>query len=218
MAPDPVTQARIYEAVKEDYLAGLLRPGVRIEIQTLADRHRASTTPVREVLHKLEGERLLEPRPEGGFRIAIPDASRLLHIYVWNLNVLLCAIRLSSANVLREAIRPFRYLETATDPIVTATQTATLFTAICGASANAEFVDQIVSANERLHYVRIAEAQLFADANLELRRITLNGTIDVKRALGGRLKRYHGQRARRCAEIRALTLTKSPERWSVHPD
>ena len=218
MAPDPVTQARIYEAVKEDYLAGLLRPGARIEIQTLADRHRASTTPIREVLHKLEGERLIEPRPEGGFRIAMPDASRLSHIYDWNLNVLSGAIHLSGGGALREATRPFRDLNSTRSPIALANRTATLFAAICRASANAEFVDQIVSLNERLHYVRIGEAQLFADADLELHRIALNGTIDMKRALGGRLRRYHDQRVRHCAEILAATSELTPGLLSVHPD
>jgi len=212
MAPDPVTQTRIYDAVKEDYLAGLLRPGVRIEIQTLADRHRASTTPVREVLHRLEGERLIEPRPEGGFRIAMPDPVRLLHIYNWNLNILLGAIRLSSVNVLRETIRPFRNMNPSTDPVSTANRTAFLFAAICSASANAEFVDQIVSASERLHYVRIGEARIFSDADQELRRIAVNGTIDMKRALGRRLERYHGQRVQRCAEILAMTLGRAADR------
>lgn len=56
----PVTFGRVYAAIKQQLLEGAFRPGERIEPAILSDELGASVTPVRDALHRLAGERLVE--------------------------------------------------------------------------------------------------------------------------------------------------------------
>jgi DNA-binding GntR family transcriptional regulator len=209
MAPDPVTQARIYEAIKDDFLAGKMRPGVRLEIQAIAERHRTSTTPVREVLHRLEGERLVEPRPEGGFRIAIPELERLRHLYAWNRQALLSALHMADARAIRDAFRPLAARPARRDPIDIVDYTAAIFQAIGAAAGNLECADHIRNLSERLHYPRIAEMRIFVDADGEIAAMTRNGHIEVRGSLARRIDKYHRKRiefSNQILQIAAMTL------------
>jgi DNA-binding GntR family transcriptional regulator len=201
MAPDPVTQERIYEAIKEDFLAGLMRPEVRIEIQALADRHRTSTTPVREVLHRLIGERLIEPRSEGGLRLAIPDTERLSALYAWNRQMMLAALQMASTASVRDTLKSFRRMEVHHDRLSLVRFVDTLFQAIGDAAGNRECAEQIQNVSERLHYPRLAEAHLFADFATEAQMLVRNGHLDVRRAVGRRLRDYHERRIRNVSRI-----------------
>src|SRR3546814_19064250 len=58
-AMDPPLHERVYEGLKEDYLAGHFVPGKKIDIQDLATRHRSSKNPVREAAFIMVGEGLL---------------------------------------------------------------------------------------------------------------------------------------------------------------
>jgi DNA-binding GntR family transcriptional regulator len=57
---------RIRRAVEEDILAGRLTPGTRLDEDSLAARHGASRTPVREALQHLASQGLIELRPHAG--------------------------------------------------------------------------------------------------------------------------------------------------------
>ena len=57
---------RIRRAVEEDILAGRLAPGTRLDEDSLATRHGASRTPVREALQHLASQGLIELRPHAG--------------------------------------------------------------------------------------------------------------------------------------------------------
>ena len=50
---------RAYDEIKSSLIAGQFRPGQVLVIRTLADRYGISTTPVREALQRLVGERQL---------------------------------------------------------------------------------------------------------------------------------------------------------------
>jgi DNA-binding GntR family transcriptional regulator len=201
MAPDPVTQERIYEAIKGDFLAGGMQAGVRLEIQAIADRHRASTTPVREVLHRLVGERLIESRPEGGFRIAIPSVAGLRDLYAWNSRLVIAAVRIAPVAALPDVLRDFRFRDFPQDPVRRASFASALFLSIAKTSKNSECVSAIESANERLHYLRIGEDQLFDDLADEFGSLAGNGYVAVRRVIVKRIKRYHNRRLRRAEEL-----------------
>jgi DNA-binding GntR family transcriptional regulator len=60
---------KTYECLKADIFAGRFRPGERLAEEHLAEELGVSRTPVREALHKLEQDGLIEPLESRGFCI-----------------------------------------------------------------------------------------------------------------------------------------------------
>lgn len=60
---------KVYRVIREDILNGRFPPGERIVETRLAEQIRTSRTPVREALHLLEKEGLLEAIPRVGYRV-----------------------------------------------------------------------------------------------------------------------------------------------------
>jgi DNA-binding GntR family transcriptional regulator len=56
-------------------------PGEHLHIDDLADRVKASATPVRQALERLQGEGLIDSIPKRGFFSKVPDASELQDLY-----------------------------------------------------------------------------------------------------------------------------------------
>jgi len=60
---------KVYAVVREDILNGRFSPGERMVETRLAEEIRISRTPIREALHMLEREGLLESIPRVGYRV-----------------------------------------------------------------------------------------------------------------------------------------------------
>lgn len=60
---------KVYRVIREEVLNGRLSPGERIVETRLAEQIHTSRTPVREALHILEREGLLESIPRVGYRV-----------------------------------------------------------------------------------------------------------------------------------------------------
>jgi DNA-binding GntR family transcriptional regulator len=78
-APVPVTRAlaksktrfeEVYQELRADILTCRLRPGVKLQINTLAEDREISLSGVREALSKLSAEGLVVAEPQRGFRVA----------------------------------------------------------------------------------------------------------------------------------------------------
>lgn len=201
MAPESVTQDRIYNAMKADYLSGVYRPESRIDLQAVADRHRASTTPVREAIHRLIGERLFEPHPEGGFRLATADTLHLAHLYTWYCQQALGALHLLRNPSLARAMEPFRHVNVPDEPLRQVERVDSIFQEIANATGNVEMIDQIAAANERLRYARLAEIGLFPNSVRELRNLTRNGNLSGIANVRRRITAYHDRRILHATEI-----------------
>jgi DNA-binding GntR family transcriptional regulator len=65
----PSVRERTYEHLKSVILSGRFRPGERLAEEHLAEELEVSRTPVREALHKLEQDGLIEPLESRGFCI-----------------------------------------------------------------------------------------------------------------------------------------------------
>jgi DNA-binding GntR family transcriptional regulator len=197
-AVDPVTQDRIYRGLKTDYLAGLFQSGERLDLQAISDRHRASKTPVREAIHKLMGERLVEPDPQGGFRVALPSAKHLIQIYAWNAHLLVGMVQGIKASHLSLLLDRLGGLESVDDPLRIASRTAAIFLAIAEASGNGEAIMAIAQINDRLLCVRIAGVDTsqkgMTDALRELRTMTNVHVNDINKSLRRRIEAYHDRR------------------------
>lgn len=59
----------VFENLKEAIIRGEFPPGKRLVETSIADALHISRTPVREAIHKLEREGLLEKLPQGGFAV-----------------------------------------------------------------------------------------------------------------------------------------------------
>ena len=88
----PGTFERVYAAIKEQLRRGFYRPGERLEPALLSDQHNASVTPVRDALHRLTGERLVEAPRHEGFRVPVLTEGTLRHLYAWHRDLLFLAI------------------------------------------------------------------------------------------------------------------------------
>ncbi len=70
MIKDPISiRKKVYTAVREHILDGSFPPGERLVESRIAEQIKTSRTPVREALHLLESEGLLESIPRAGYRV-----------------------------------------------------------------------------------------------------------------------------------------------------
>lgn len=194
MAPETVTQDRIYLAVKRDYWDGRFKANERVDIRAIADRHISSPTPVREVLSRFVGERLCEHKQEGGFWPTIPSPSGLRDIYALHRDI--CTIALAEADPqhLRRVLLNHRSRTIDAHPLAASHAAASFFGSIAAASANSEIRDTIYNLSERLLLVRGAEASVLDGLEQEMRGITRNGLADIRAVIRRRIARYHDRR------------------------
>lgn len=204
MAPDAITQERIYLALKRDLLGYTYRAGTRLDLQGIADRHRASTTPVREALYRLRGERLIEPHVDGGFQIALPDAGELLHLYVWNAQHLLAALHITRGAALIRALGEAQPIGLSKVLSTQANAAAGIFAAIGRATGNGAFLDHIERVNERLHFPRIAEGHYFGDLSREIRTLAKVDDPNVLTITRRRILAFHRRRIEHVAQIASI--------------
>ena len=193
-ALDPITQERVYRALKAEYLAGRYQTGERLDIQAIADHHGSSKTPVREAACRLMGERLVEPDSAGGFRITIVTAPELLYLYAWNAHLLLCLTQRMKRSVLRQTLAKFSPTEFGDTPVEIAKQTGSIFLALATSTGNPEAAATIAQINQRLFYPRVESATNLAEAAKELRIMTNCDVVDVHKSVHRRIDAYHQRR------------------------
>ncbi|HKX80192.1 MAG TPA: GntR family transcriptional regulator [Novosphingobium sp.] len=190
----PFVQERIYNALKADYLAGLFVPGRRLDIQDIADRHSASKTPVREAACILVGERIFVHHADSGFMVPDLSASSIADQQAWHMLMLTSIVASLKVSSLRSALLRFDGAVDAIGPVGVASFAAEIFISIASASTNQRLRDDIRLANERLHYVRIAEVASLPLALAELRTLVNADVTDLSKSMRRRLESYHVRR------------------------
>lgn len=195
-AMDPPLHERVYDGLKRDYLAGLLKPGSRLDILEIADRHRSSRTPAREALCRLMGEGLIEAHPEGGLRLTQYNPERLIHLYKWNMNLTIGFANGIGQSALKGALEQAAptSLRSGLDASLSVGK---LFVLLAQATGNDFAVASINNMNERLHYVRIDEAGDLSEAMREILVLTNPIVSDVRKSMRRRLEGYHTRRIER---------------------
>ena len=81
MAPKTSHADRVYAELRERLTRGRIPIGSRIVEQQLAAEFRTSRTPVREALHRLEGDGHLTRDPSGGLRPRVPSVRAMRELY-----------------------------------------------------------------------------------------------------------------------------------------
>lgn len=192
------TAERVHETLKARILGRAFRPGERLDPAQLASTLAASVTPVRDALHLLTGEELVESRPGGGFHLPALDEPALRDRYEWAAQLLMLALRSSADGATRSGP-----VEHASGSI--ASRTADLFLLIASRSRNGEHWRAVGRLNARLHAVRLVESGVLAGDDQELAELAqamFAGPNDRLRQL---VQAYHRRRIRAAAAIvRAL--------------
>ena len=196
------TFERVHAGLRARLHAGRFVLGEPLEPHHLADELNASITPVRDALHRLVGEGLVDVSPGGGFRIPILTEVGLRHLYDWNRKLL--SLALSDAHRSAAATGPpdrpgLRDEEDLGVP----ERTDRLFAAIAALSSNPECGRAVAAISERLGFVRARE-QLLIDprrAGDELARIeALRGEGDWP-ALRRDIAAYHRFRLKLAGDL-----------------
>jgi DNA-binding GntR family transcriptional regulator len=165
--------------------------GYRLEASRIADELHASMTPVRDVLNRLAGERLVQVSPGDGFFVPTLDEATIRDLLEWNGYVLLHVLRLNLPQA--EETASLRY------PMNTAERTADLFLRIARRQDNREFVAAIASNNDRLAPLRAVEDRIFGDVALEVTMLTDAFNLEDFKSLTSLVRSYHRRRKRKAS-------------------
>jgi DNA-binding GntR family transcriptional regulator len=195
----PGTFDRVYAAIKQRLREGEYIPGARLEPAILADELNASVTPVRDALHRLTGERLVDAPRHEGFRVPTMTETLLRYLYGWHLDLLLLALMKHQAaappdeSVVNEGQgeSPAHELQNA------------LFLALARSAGNPEHVAALESLVNRLEPVQRLEQFFLDETETETIEIVRALEANDRRALRSSLVRYHRRRQRIVPELLA---------------
>lgn len=184
-----VTFERIYHELKRRLADGTLRPGQPIEPAVMSAELAASITPIRDALHRLVGERLVEAPNHNGFQVPRLSEAELRDLYLWNRHVLGLAVR----RMHMEAPGEITTLRPDTSDVGAAT--AGLFHQIAKATGSDEHAHAIGQLNDRLAPCRRVEANVLDGLLEEFDAIGALIQANERARLSRVLARYHQRRA-----------------------
>lgn len=151
-----------YQSIKRHLLSGHWPMGTRLEAVKLADEIGVSMTPVRDSLNQLYGEQLVDFAPGEGFRVPHLSEGQVRDLI--NLNLILV-----TAGIVLKPHHPFEPLP---DDLSYPDRVASVFHHLADRCENKALSDCVSSISDRLHVVRILDAQLLADAEKELAELS----------------------------------------------
>jgi DNA-binding GntR family transcriptional regulator len=190
-AMNPPLHERVYHGLKMDYLEGRFTPGQRIDLQELANRYRASKTPVREAAFILMGEGLLSHHVDGGFLVPIRDPIELADLLSWHMRIVLGAVSSTQEADLRQVLERYVAPRENLSAVSAALFASQIFTSLIGAHGNRQAQDYIRILNERLHYSRILDAEQSSIGQKALIRLADVGKLNVRNKLIRKIKSLH---------------------------
>lgn len=177
---------RSYATLKQLLREGHYPPGARLEASRIAEELGVSMTPVRDVLHRLVGEGLVEASAGEGFHVPRLREAALRDLYEWHSALILMA--------LRTARSPFAPDKLAGETM--AARTAQLFERFGDIAPNREIRAAIRNAGDRLHPFRMVESEVLEPLIGELDVLTV-GDAGLPQAV----RRYHLRRMKAVAEL-----------------
>ncbi|MDH7970715.1 GntR family transcriptional regulator [Sphingomonas sp. AR_OL41] len=196
MAPEAVTSERVYAGLRRAVVGGRYPPGTTLNAQAIAEEFGTSIAPVRDAMHRLVGEGLIEAHHGGGFQIPTLSEDGLRDLYVWHGQVLRLAIKHRSSpsisidmSTILDALDP-----TNTNAIADAT--TELFFRLAEGSRNAQHALTIERVGDRLYATRLRET-VIKDRVEELRAVWTVTASGRESAVRDAIWAYHRRRLRR---------------------
>ena len=187
---------RVHAELKRRIMNHEFRPGDRLDPALLAVPMASSVTPIRDALHLLTGEGLVETRTSVGFQLPALDEPALKDLYKWSAELLSLAIR-----AWPRGVSPKPVVLSGQDEGTSADRTAGIFHAIARHSPNGEHARAVDRLNARLHAIRTVEHHVIGEINDELAAWTTALTAGERGPLRRLSTSYHGRRRRAAAGI-----------------
>lgn len=159
MSPGP-TFDRVYLALKEQIREGRYPPGTQLEPRVLTEELISSITPIRDALHRLVGERLVEAPRNDGFRIPVVSELMVRELYAWQADLLRLALAYSPPEPREEVARAAHGADTAS--------AEDIFLEIGRSSGNYELMSALASACDRLAPLRSLELRYVPEVAEEI--------------------------------------------------
>lgn len=185
------TMERVYRELKARAMRGTFAPGERLDPALLARDLGASATPVRDALHRLAGERLIESRHQEGFRQPILTEADLRDLYEWASALLLLALAAPVPAGEPAVPEPLAVMGGNADY---PTALAHLFRTIGWLSANRELRFAIANLVERCHGFRFAEERVDQGCGGAIAAMEKDLRSGRRSALRGKIARFHARR------------------------
>ena len=198
----PGTFERVYAALKLRLSQGMYKPGERLEPSALSDDLNASVTPVRDALHRLTGERLVEAPRHEGFRVPMLTESTLRQLYAWHRDLLLLALLNHRG--------PAPGAQIADMPASEQERQRSLFIALVESAVNSEHVAALKALSERLQPVRRLEQEFLDATDAETTEIVHALRLNDRKRLRQSLIRYHRRRQKIVPELLAALVKVQP--------
>lgn len=198
----PGTFERVYASLKAQLREGRFRPGDRLEPAVLSGHLNASVTPVRDALHRLTGERLVEAPRHEGFRVPMLTETMLRHLYGWHLDLLLLAVIKQRTTALAE--QPAADDDGSEAPVLE--RQNALFLALARTAGNPEHAAALEALSHRLEPVQRLEQFYLDETETETREILQALQAQDRKELRRSLVRYHRRRSRIIPELLARML------------
>jgi DNA-binding FadR family transcriptional regulator len=193
----PGTFERVYAAIKARLISGVYRPGERLEPAVLADELNASVTPIRDALHRLTGERLVEAPRHEGFRVPMLTETTLRHLYAWHHDLLLLAILSRKLPASQPELPP----ETSDRGTALHKRCNAAFLALARSTGNPEHLIALATLTERIEPVQRLEDALLDAAEEESAGIVAAILSGDRKLLRKALLHYHRRRERIVPEV-----------------
>lgn len=193
----PGTFERVYAAIKVRLRSGVYRPGERLEPAALADELNASVTPIRDALHRLAGERLVEAPRHEGFRVPMLTETTLRHLYAWHHDLLLLAILGRKLPASEPELPP----ETSDRSMALHERCNAAFLALARSSGNPEHLIALATLTERIEPAQRLEDALLDAAEEESAGIVAAIIAGDRKLLRRALLHYHRRRERIVPEV-----------------
>jgi len=189
-----LTAERVYDAIRAQILDRAYLPGTRLDPAQLAKDLAASMTPVRDALHRLMGEGLVEARTGSGFHLPFLDELSLIDLYRWSHELSLLAMRHWTPELSEPA-----------PPLALADRADALFERIARGSDNGEHRRAMQQVAARLHAVRHVEPHALPGVDEELESLEDGLDHPDRRRFLTLVGAYHRRRGRAAGAIlRAL--------------
>lgn len=146
--PPPLLRERAFEHIRDAIITGQLKPGTRLIERELCEATGVSRPSIREVIRRLEAERLIHVEPRRGPTVAILTPKQATEIY--------------ELRAMIEAQLMERFTELATDPQIA--QLRRIFAEFERASAR-EAVTRILAIMQRFnkHVIGVVDHEIFED-------------------------------------------------------
>jgi len=190
---------QLYIEIKAELTSRTLLPGQRVDIADLCERYAISPTPMRNVLNRLVGERIIESQSHDGFYIPRITEKSLRDLLNWNEFLLLSAIDGSEASVAPE--------DMPAPSVDLVEETENLFDAVATLSHSGELRAAVTGVHDRLRPLRSLPDAVTPDPAgelLTLRRHIGDGTATSLRAC---LRDYHVARRASLSQLIAQAYT-----------